>query len=126
MNGKTVFITGAARGIGADAARRLAAAGANVALVGLEPEELQRVAADCGGRGLAIEADVSDRDALDAAVAQTIERFGGIDAVFANAGIGVGAMLDTVDEQAFERVIEVNLLGTWRTIRACLPQILER
>ncbi|HEX8087068.1 MAG TPA: SDR family oxidoreductase [Solirubrobacteraceae bacterium] len=126
MNGKTVLITGAARGIGADAARRLAAAGADVVLVGLEPEELERVAADCGGRALAIEADITDRAALDGAVARAVERFGGIDAVFANAGIGVGGMLDRVDEAAFERVIEVNLLGTWRTIRACLPQILER
>ena len=126
MNGRTVFITGAARGIGADSARRLAAAGANVALVGLEPDELGEVAAACQGRGLAIEADVTDRDALADAVARTVERFGGIDAVFANAGIGVGGLLDSVDEDAFERVIEVNLLGAWRTIRACLPQILER
>jgi NAD(P)-dependent dehydrogenase (short-subunit alcohol dehydrogenase family) len=126
MNGKTVLITGAARGIGADSARRLAASGANVALVGLEPEELERVAVDCRGRGLAIEADVTDRAALDDAVAQTVERFGGIDAVFANAGIGVGGLMDRVDPDAFEKVVEVNLLGTWRTIRACLPQILER
>ncbi|HEX8207381.1 MAG TPA: SDR family oxidoreductase [Solirubrobacteraceae bacterium] len=126
MNGKTVFITGAARGIGADAARRLAARGANVALVGLEPEELERVAADCGGRGLAIEADVTDRAALQAAVTRTTERFGGIDALFANAGIGVGCLLDRVESDAFERVIEVNLLGTWRTVHACLPQIVER
>ena len=48
LMGKTVFITGAARGIGAESARRLAAGGANVALVGLEPEELERVAAQCG------------------------------------------------------------------------------
>ena len=107
MNGKTVLITGAARGIGADSARQLAAKGANDALGGLEPEELDRVAAQCGRRGLAIEADVTDRDAIAAAVARTVDRFGGIDAVFANAGIGVGGMLDAVDEPAFERVIEV-------------------
>lgn len=126
MNGKTVFITGAARGIGADAARRLASAGANVALVGLEPEELERVASDCRGRGLALEADVTDAGALRDAVERTRERFGGIDVLFANAGIGVGALLDRVEPPAFERVIEVNLLGTWRTVHACLPSILER
>ena len=127
MDGKTVFITGAARGIGAEAARMLAAAGANVALVGLEPAELERLAQDIGtDRALPIECDVTDRDALDAAVAQTVERFGGIDVVFANAGIGSAGLIAHVDPDAYERVIEVNLLGVWRTVRACLPQIVER
>jgi NAD(P)-dependent dehydrogenase (short-subunit alcohol dehydrogenase family) len=84
------------------------------------------VAADCGGRGLAIEADVTDVAAIEGAVQQTVERFGGIDTLFANAGIGVGGLLDRVEREAFERVIEVNLLGTWRTVHACLPQIIER
>ncbi|HEV3000693.1 MAG TPA: short-chain dehydrogenase/reductase [Solirubrobacteraceae bacterium] len=124
MNGKTVFITGAARGIGADAARRLARAGANVALAGLEPEELERVAAGCSGRALAVEADVTDAAALEAAVAATVERFGAIDAVFANAGIGSGGLMHRVDSDAFERVVEVNLLGAWRTVHATLPHLL--
>src|SRR5688500_3683361 len=127
MNGKTVLITGAARGIGADAARKLAARGANVALVGLEPEELERLAAEIGAeRALAIECDITDRGALDDAVARTVERFGGIDVLFANAGIGTAGLLRSVEPDAFERVIEVNLLGTWRTLRACLSQIVER
>ena len=127
MNGKTVFITGAARGIGAEAARQLAASGANVALAGLEPEELERLAAEIGdARALAIECDVTDRHALEDAVARTVERFGGIDVLFANAGIGSAGTLRSVEPDAFERVIEVNLLGTWRTVRACLPQIVER
>jgi NAD(P)-dependent dehydrogenase (short-subunit alcohol dehydrogenase family) len=69
---------------------------------------------------------VTDVAALESAVRQTTERFGGIDALFANAGIGVGALLDRVEREAFERVIEVNLLGTWRTVHACLPHVVER
>ena len=126
LRGKTVLITGAARGIGAETARRAASAGANVALVGLEPEELQRVAAQCGSNAAAFEADVTDWEALERAVEGTVERFGGIDVVMANAGIAPAGMVRSVDPAAFERTVEINLLGVWRTVRACLPQIIER
>jgi NAD(P)-dependent dehydrogenase (short-subunit alcohol dehydrogenase family) len=126
LRGKTVLITGAARGIGAESARRAAAAGAKVALVGLEPEELERVAAQCGSNAAAFECDVSDWDALEHTVRGTVERFGGIDVVMANAGISPAGMVRSIDPRAFERKIEVNLLGVWRTVRACLPHVLER
>ena len=126
IQGKTVFITGAARGIGAETARRLAAKGARVALVGLEPEELERVASQCGPDAIWFETDVTDWDALERAAAGTVERFGGIDVVMANAGIAVGGLVRSVDPQAWERVIEVNLLGAWRTVRTCLPHVIER
>src|SRR5439155_23656148 len=84
---RTVFITGAARGIGAATAERLHARGDNVALVGLEPERLEALAARLGDRAAFFEADVTDRAALDAAVAGAVERFGGIDVAIANAGI---------------------------------------
>ena len=84
--GKTVLITGAARGLGAETARRVAARGANVALVGLEPEELERVAAQCGANAAWFECDVTDNEALERAIQGTVERFGGIDVVMANAG----------------------------------------
>ena len=126
LRGKTVFITGAARGIGAETARRAAAAGANVALVGLEPEELQRVAAQCGSGAAAFECDVTDWQALERAVEGTVERFGGIDVVMANAGIAPAGMVRSVDPAAFERTVEINLLGVWRTVRTSLPQVVER
>jgi NAD(P)-dependent dehydrogenase (short-subunit alcohol dehydrogenase family) len=126
LPGRTVFVTGAARGIGAETARRAAAAGANVALVGLEPEELARVAEQCGPNAAPFECDVTDWQALERAVEGTIERFGAIDIVMANAGISPAGMVRSIDPAAFEKTIEINLLGTWRTVRSCLPQIVAR
>src|SRR5262245_51688579 len=125
LRGRTVLITGAARGIGAESARRLASRGANVALVGLEPDELQRVAEQCGSSAAWFEADVTEWSALESAVEGAVERFGGIDAVVANAGIAPIGMVRSTDPAAFERTIEINLLGVWRTVRACLPQVIE-
>ena len=124
--GKTIFVTGGARGIGAETARRAAARGANVAVVGLEPEELRRVASACGERGAAFECDVTDREQTKAAVDGTIERFGGIDAVVVNAGIGNGGLMRYMDPDAFEAVLRVNLIGSYRTIQATLPHVIER
>jgi NAD(P)-dependent dehydrogenase (short-subunit alcohol dehydrogenase family) len=124
--GKSILITGAARGIGAETARRLAAKGAKVALVGLEPEELEKVAAQCGSDAIWFETDVTDWDALERAASGTAERFGGIDVVMANAGVAVAGLVESVDPRAWERVIEVNLLGVWRTVRTCLPYVVER
>ena len=126
ISGKTVFITGGARGIGAETARRLASKGARVALAGLEPEELEKVAAQCGPDAIWFETDVTDWDALERAVSGTVERFGGIDVVLANAGIATGGLVRSTDPAAWERVIEVNLLGVWRTVRTCLPHVIER
>jgi NAD(P)-dependent dehydrogenase (short-subunit alcohol dehydrogenase family) len=124
--GKSVLITGAARGIGAETARRLAAKGAKVALVGLEPEELEKVAAQCGPDALWFETDVTDWDALERAASGTVDRFGGIDVVMANAGIASAGLVKSTDPAAWERVIEVNLFGVWRTVRTCLPHVIER
>jgi NAD(P)-dependent dehydrogenase (short-subunit alcohol dehydrogenase family) len=125
LAGQSALITGAAHGIGAEVARRLAAHRARVALVGLGGDELRRVAADCPG-SVVFDADVTDREALDAAVAGTVEAFGGIDTVLANAGIQTPGFIRTIDPDAFERIIEVDLIGVWRTIRACLPHVIER
>jgi len=126
VNGRTVFITGAARGIGAAAAERLHAKGANVALVGLEPERLEENAARLGDRATHFEADVTDFDALQRAVAHTVDSFGAIDVAIANAGLAFTGPLATAPIEQVERTLEVNLLGVWRTDRAVIEQITQR
>ena len=131
LQGRTVLITGAARGIGAETARRLAARGARLALVGLEPERLEALSAELRGEHADRvgwwEADVSDAAAVQRAVGAAVERFGGLDVVMANAGIAPPqTTVAVVDPAAFERVIDVNLLGVWRTVRATLPHVRAR
>jgi NAD(P)-dependent dehydrogenase (short-subunit alcohol dehydrogenase family) len=126
VNGRTVFITGAARGIGAAAAARLHARGANVALVGLEPERLERNAAALGERAAYFEADVTDLGALERAVSATVDRFGGIDVAIANAGIAYTGALASAPVEQVERTLAVNLLGVWRTDRAVIGEIAKR
>jgi NAD(P)-dependent dehydrogenase (short-subunit alcohol dehydrogenase family) len=125
LTGKTVLITGAARGIGAEVARQLSARGARLSLAGLEPELLAEVAGSLPEAAW-FEADVTDWDQVEEAVAGTVERFGGIDVVIANAGIGPIATVETIDPALFERTIDVNLLGVWRTVRSALPHVIER
>jgi NAD(P)-dependent dehydrogenase (short-subunit alcohol dehydrogenase family) len=125
VRGKVVLITGAARGIGAGVARDLAAKGAKVALVGLEAEELAAVAAECGDDAGAWEADVTSWSDLEKATAAIVERYGRIDVVLANAGIAATGFTRSIDPAAFERVINVDLLGVWRTVRVTLPHLIE-
>jgi NAD(P)-dependent dehydrogenase (short-subunit alcohol dehydrogenase family) len=126
VNGRTVFITGAARGIGAESARRLHAKGANLALVGLEPERLEALAAELGDRTAVFEADTTDAGALERAAAGTVAQFGGIDVAIANAGIQLSGAVLTGNPEAIERTMEVNLFGVWRTDRAVLRHIIDR
>ncbi|MCA1655179.1 MAG: SDR family NAD(P)-dependent oxidoreductase [Pseudonocardiaceae bacterium] len=125
VRGKIVVITGAARGIGAGVARDLSAKGAKVALVGLEADELTTVAADCGPDAGAWEADVTSWTDLEKATAEIVERYGRIDVVLANAGIAATGFTRSIDPAAFERVINVDLLGVWRTVRVTLPHLIE-
>ena len=69
---------------------------------------------------------MTDSEALERVVEATVDRFGGIDCVMANAGIAPAGMVRSTDPAAFDATIEVNLLGVWRTVRAALPQVIER
>jgi NAD(P)-dependent dehydrogenase (short-subunit alcohol dehydrogenase family) len=122
LNGKVVVVTGAARGLGASLARQLDARGARLALLGLEPDELAAVAASCrDARPWVV--NVTDSAALGAAADEVAAHFGSVDVVVANAGIAQGGPLRLADPASYDRVIEVNLLGSIRTARAFLPHL---
>lgn len=126
VSGKVVLITGAARGIGAHTARELARRGARLSLVGLEPEQLKSVADELGEDHMWAEADVTDPESIQEAVARTVEELGGIDVVIANAGIAPFGTVRTSDPKAFTKTIDVNLNGVFHTAQAALPHVIER
>jgi NAD(P)-dependent dehydrogenase (short-subunit alcohol dehydrogenase family) len=128
LNGKVALVTGAARGIGFETARQLHMRGASVAVVDIDIDQAREAAERIGPRAIRIAADVTDHGAMMAAVAETVERFGGLDVAVANAGIAQArlATARAISTEEWERVFEVDLLGTWRTVRAALPQVVER
>ncbi|MFJ2960668.1 SDR family oxidoreductase [Streptomyces sp. NBC_00669] len=125
LDGRVVVVTGAARGVGELLARKLAARGARLALVGLEPDELKNVAASLGGEAASWTADVTDRAAMAEVAADVRARFGRIDVAVANAGVATGGPFLESDPDAFDRVIQVNLLGSVSTARAFLPALVD-
>jgi len=126
VSGKVVLITGPARGIGAETARLLAAGGARLSLVGLEPERLAALASELGAGHVWFECDVTDQAALERAVGATVEALGGIDVVIANAGIANNGTVAVAPVETLARTIEVNLTGVVRTVSATLPHVVER
>jgi NAD(P)-dependent dehydrogenase (short-subunit alcohol dehydrogenase family) len=128
LNGKVALVTGGARGIGFATARRLIERGASVTVVDLDPSAVERAAAELhDSRAMGIAADVTDRGSLQRAVAQTVERFGGLDVLVANAGIAPrAATMRAMATESFERVLDVNINGVWLTVEAGLEQIVQR
>ena len=127
VNGKVALITGGANGIGAEVARQLHDRGARVVLTDVDEGLLKEVAARIGeDRVLTVVADVRDLSAMQNAVDKGIERFGGIDIVMANAGIGTYGSVLQVDPEAFRTLIDVNVVGVFHTVRATLPSVIDR
>ncbi|OZC45954.1 SDR family oxidoreductase [Rhodococcus sp. RS1C4] len=126
LSNKVVFITGAARGIGAETARALAARGSKLVLTDVDEEPLLALGVELGDAAVTVVADVRDLDATQAAVDAGIARFGGIDLVLANAGISSYGSVLQVDPATFARVIDINVLGVFHTVRAALPSLIER
>lgn len=128
VGGKVALVTGGARGIGLATAQALVRRGASVALVDVNDSEVADAAGRLGrDRAIGLVADVSDQAAIERAVGAAVERFGGLDVVIANAGIApTPAPVRAMPAEEFERVVEVNLLGVYRTVRAGLDQIVAR
>lgn len=128
VKGKVVFITGGARGVGAELARRLRRKGAKLVLTDLDAEPLAELAAELGGQAhvLTALADVRDLTAMQKAADAAVGQFGGIDIVVANAGIASFGSVLQVDPAAFQRVLDVNVVGVFNTVRATLPAVIER
>lgn len=125
LDGQVVVVTGGARGVGELLARKLAARGARIALVGLEPEELKRVSASLDSESHYWHADVTDHVAMAQVAVEVKEHFGKVDVVVANAGVAHGGPFVDSDPDTWRRVIEVNLIGGAVTGRAFLPLLME-
>ena len=128
LAGTAAVITGASSGIGAATARRLAANGSSVALVARRRARLEALAAEieqAGGSAMVVEADVADRTQVEAAVQQTIERFGRLDILVNNAGLMLLGPVVGADAEEWDRMIAINVQGLLYTTRAALPHLLK-
>ena len=125
MTRPVALVTGAAQGIGLGTAKRLAATH-RLALLDLNAELLDEIRPLCGDDAVAVVCDIAEQDQVTAAVAEIVEECGGIDVLFSNAGIGAGGSLRHLDPEVLEAIIDVNLIGNWRVIHACLPHIVDR
>ncbi len=127
MDGKTVLITGASRGIGAAAARAFAEAGANVALVARSTDEIAQIAGEIGEKAIAIPCDVSRYAEVANAVAATAKAFGGLDVLINNAGVvdPIGHLQDT-DPDAWSRTIDINVKGVMHGLHTVMPGMIAQ
>ncbi len=133
LNGHVALVTGGTRGIGRAIAVALAAAGSQVTLTGRDARSAAAAAAEVAQAAgvaedmvLGAAADVRDLPALETVVARTVERFGGLDAVIANAGVGRMAPIEELSTDAWRETIDVNLTGAFHTVKASLSALRAR
>ena len=120
----TLFITGASSGIGAATARAAVAEGWNVGMMARSRDKLAALADELGDSALALPGDATELAEQERAVAQMVERFGGLDAAFANAGMGLDTPgIGAGDPAEWRRLIDLNVMGVLYTTRAALPEL---
>ena len=124
--GKTAVVTGASSGIGEVTARLLAQKGCDVALAARRENRLQDLAAELGEGALAVPTDVTDPTACEALVSRAVERFGSVDVLVANAGLGLYGSIPDGDPEDWRRMFEVNVLGVLHATRAAVRHMLDR
>ena len=131
FHGRTAIITGAGSGIGKAAAIQLAKEGANVALFDLLDDRTNKAESEINsireGSARAFDVDTTDPDRVEKAVLETVEIFGGVDIVFANAGInGVMTPIDEMKLEEWTKTLNVNLNGTFLTVKYAIPHLKKR
>ncbi|SDW68300.1 SDR family oxidoreductase [Roseicitreum antarcticum] len=127
MSTKALFITGASSGIGAATARLAVAQGWQVGLFARSEDKLEALAAEFGDKAMALPGDVTDLESQKAAIAAFVDKTGGLDAAFANAGMGLsGAGTEAGDSEEWERMIGVNVMGVLWTVMATMPHLKKR
>ncbi len=125
MTGKTVLITGASRGIGAEAARVFAGAGAHVALLARSGDAIGALAGEIGDQALAIPCDMATWWEVQRAIEATVDAFGRLDVLIGNAAvIGPVGPMETSDPEGWGQAIDINLKGIYYGMRAALPHML--
>jgi len=131
LAGTTALVTGASSGIGEATARHLASLGADVALVARRRDRIETLAAEIGGSGTqarrtaVIEADVTDREQAEAAVARTVEELGRLDVLVNNAGVMLLGPITEAPVEEWDQMVQVNVLGLLYCAKAALPHLLE-
>lgn len=129
LDGRTAIVTGGGRGLGEYMAEALSQAGANLVLCSRKVEACEEVAADlrrAGGEALAVRCDVSDEDDVAGVVAEALERFGGIDVLVNNSGTSWGAPAEDMPADKIDKVLSVNVRGTFLMSRAIARHLIER
>jgi NADP-dependent 3-hydroxy acid dehydrogenase YdfG len=126
LAGKTAVVTGASSGIGEAVVRLLAREGCNVVLAARREDRLKALAAELGERALAAPADVTDPAACAALVARTLERFGSLEILVNNAGLGLYGSIADGDPEDWRKMFDVNVLGVLYVTRAAVRQMLRQ
>ncbi len=121
LTGKVAVITGASSGIGEATARLLVSEGVRVVLVARRRERIAALVEDLGDAAVALTADVGDASAVASVFAEVEQRFGGLDLLFNNAGLGVNARFEASDPADWKRMIDVNLYGVLHCTKAAIP-----
>src|ERR1043165_2456563 len=121
--GKVAVVTGGNSGIGLGVAKAYAREGAQVAITGRNEKPLADAAKEIGGRAIAIRADASNVAEIDAAMQKIKQRFGRIDALFVNAGVGKFVPFDQVSEEFFDETVGINMKGVFFTVQKAVPMM---